>query len=107
MDTINNIHWHDSEIESVFEVPRRDELIYNVLYPENWERNEFVAKAIVFEGYHSQIVEEMPFEGNPTILGASVHRKENDFTTFKLETNAGSRFVTAKGIRLVPQHITN
>ena len=100
MEEINNIHWHDCELEAVIEIPSQDRLVLNVQYPENWENNIFVSKGIVFEGYHSQEVKEMPFEGNPTILDASVVSEENGYKTVKLETNAGYRLVTAKSVSL-------
>ena len=76
MDNINDIHWHDSEIESVLEIPSKDELIYNIQYPENWDKNIFVPKAITFTGYCSHKVEEMPFDGNPTILSVVIESEK-------------------------------
>ena len=107
MENLNEIHWHDSEIESVIEIPAKDQLIYNIQYPENWNLNIFVPKAIVFSGYHSHAIEEMPFEGNPTILAVSVIKQEAGFTTFKIETNAGNRFVTAKSLKIGGQDVSN
>ena len=106
MNHINEIHWHDSEIESVIEIPASDELIYNIQYPENWDKNIFVPKEIRFSGYHSHSIEEMPFEGNPTILAVSVVKESGGFTTIKLETNAGNRFVTAKSFEIGPQRVS-
>jgi len=100
MENLNEIHWHDSEIESVLEGPAKDELVYNVQYTEDWNKNSFTPKAITFFGYHSHVVEEMPFEGNPTVLAVSVVNREGGYITVKLETNAGNRFVTAKSVRL-------
>lgn len=106
MEGLNEIHWHDSEIESVIETPAKDELVYNVQYPEDWSQNIFVAKAITFSGYHSHMVEEMPFEGNPTILAASVVGEEGGYTIIKLETNAGNRFVTAKSVQVGARRVS-
>jgi len=100
MENLDGIHWHDSEIESVVEIPAKDQLIYNIQYPENWDQNIFVPKAITFNGYHSHAIEEMPFEGNPTILAVSVEKEESGFTTIKLETNAGNRYITAKSFNI-------
>ena len=100
MENLNEVHWHDSEIESVIEIPAKDELIYNIQYPENWGQNIFAPKAITFSGYHSHVIEEIPFEGNPTILAVTIVKEEGVFTTIKLETNAGSRYVTAKSFRI-------
>ncbi len=106
MKHLSEIHWHDSEIESVIEIPAKDQLIYNVQYPENWDKNIFVPKAITFIGYHSHSIEEMPFEGNPTILAALTVKKESGFTTIKLETNAGNRYITAKSFEISAQHVS-
>jgi len=110
MEEINNIHWHDCEIESVLEIPSKDMLIFNVQYPENWDKNHFVPRGIVFEGYYSQSVDEIPFEGNPTILSASVVSEvgssfqESGYFKVHIETNAGDRFVTAKSITVLNAH---
>ncbi|MGB0942782.1 MAG: hypothetical protein ACPGUE_10290 [Marinomonas sp.] len=106
MFQINEIHWHDSEIESVIEIPDKDELIYNIQYPENWDQNIFVPKEIRFSGYHSHAVEEMPFEGNPTILAVSIENESDGYTTIKLETNAGNRYITAKTLEIGPQRVS-
>lgn len=104
MDNLNEIHWHDSEIESVIELPQKDELIYNIQYPENWEQNIFAPKSITFSGYHSHQVNEMPFEGNPTILAVKLVSEKDGFSTIQLETNAGDRFVTAKSFTIGARH---
>jgi hypothetical protein len=75
MEKLSGVHWHDSEIESVIEIPAKDELIYNIRYPENWNKNIFVSKAIIFSEYYLHAIEEMPFDGNPTILAVSVVKK--------------------------------
>ena len=54
MEDLNEIHWHDSEVESVIEIPAKDELVYNVQYPEDWNKNTFAPKAITFSGYHTR-----------------------------------------------------
>ena len=46
MEDLNEIHWHDSEVESVIEIPAKDELVYNVQYPEDWNKNTFAPKAM-------------------------------------------------------------
>ena len=112
MEEIDNIHWHDCEIESVIEIPSKDMLVFNVQYPENWEKNYFLSKSIVFEEYHSQEVNEMPFVGNPTILGATVLSEEGTpfqkggYFRVKIETNAGDRFVIAKRVKLLNEQVS-
>ena len=99
------MHWHDSEIESVIEIPATDELIYNIQYPESWDQNIFVPKEVRFSGYHSHAVEEMPFEGNPTILAASIESESSGYIVIKFETNAGDRYVTAKSFNIGPRRV--
>ena len=98
VEGFDQIYWHDCEIESAVEIPSQDMLALNVQYPENWEQNCFVPGAIIFSGYHPQEVHEMPFEGNPTILRASVEAENRGTTTVRIETNAGFRLVTAKTV---------
>jgi len=43
---VNDIHWHDCEIESVVEIPSRDMLAFNVQYPVDWENNVLRPKAL-------------------------------------------------------------
>ncbi len=112
MVEINNIHWHDCEIESVIEIPSKDMLVFNVQYPENWEKNHFVPKGIVFEEYHSQEVNEIPFVGNPTILDATVLSEvgtplqKGGYFKIKIETNAGDRFIVAKRVKLFNEQLS-
>jgi hypothetical protein len=105
VNEIQDIDWHDCEIESVIEIPGKDVLIYNVLYPEDWENGIYVPKSIFFEGHHSHTVEEIPFFGNPTILEVSVVSQKDRFTTIKLETNAGTRIITAERLHIEPRII--
>jgi len=112
MEEINNIHWHDCEIESVIEIPCKNMLVFNVQYPENWEKNYFLPKGIIFEEYHSQEVKEMPFEGNPTILNAVVFSEvatlfqKSGYFKVKIETNAGNRFIVAKRVKLLNEQVS-
>ena len=43
MNDIDDIHWHDCELESVVEIPGKDMLVFNVQYPENWDTEHFRA----------------------------------------------------------------
>ena len=107
MREINNIHWHDCVIDSVLELPEKDQLIFNVQYPVDWEQNIFEARSIVFEDYISQEINEIPFSGAPTILNAEVVGELSPLSFYhkyfrvKIETNAGNRFVHAKSVKLV------
>ncbi|MFW0966354.1 hypothetical protein ACEV9L_25140 [Vibrio parahaemolyticus] len=102
----NEIHWHDCELLSMIEVPSQDELILRVMYPVDWENDEYEETDIVFSGFHSLKINEIPFEGNPTLLGLeSVKRVDSDlfkssWFKFSLSTNAGIRVIEAKSAHL-------
>ena len=111
MEGFDEIFWHDSEIESVIELPSKDTMIFNVQYPIDWEKNIFEPRSIVFEGYFSYEIAEMPFEGNPIILSATVLSEvgspfqQGGYFKVHIKTNAGDRFITAKIIKLGGQHV--
>ncbi|USD64079.1 hypothetical protein [Vibrio sp. SCSIO 43136] len=102
----NDIHWHDCELLSMIEIPSQSELILRVLYPVDWENDKYEEVAIVFSGFHSLAINEIPFEGNPTLLALdSVERVDDDFfesswLKFNLSTSAGSRVVEAQSVHL-------
>lgn len=102
MEGISEIHWHDSELISCVEVPAKDQLILNVEYPEDWQANRFARRAIVFSGFHALEVNEIPFFGGPTILGAEVVGASGGYFRVKIETNAGYRLVSAQAVSLLP-----
>ncbi|GHA53412.1 hypothetical protein GCM10007086_29630 [Photobacterium aphoticum] len=90
----------------MIEVPSQDELILRVMYPVDWENGEYEETDIVFRGFHSININEIPFEGNPTLLGLdSVEIVDSDlfkasWLKFYLSTNAGIRVIEAKSVHL-------
>ncbi len=102
----NEIHWHDCELLSMIEVRSQDELILRVMYPVDWENDKYEETDIVFSGFYSLNINEIPFEGNPTLLGLeSVERVDSDLFKssrfkFNLSTNAGIRVIEAKSVHL-------
>ena len=111
MEGFDQIFWHDSEIESVIELPSKDVIIFNVQYPVDWEKNIFEPRSIIFEEYFSYEVAEMPFVGNPTILDAEIlsevssQFKNGGFFKVHIETNAGNRFIKAMKVKLACHHM--
>jgi len=109
MEDINEICWHDSQITSVLEIPSKDQLIFNVEYPTDYEQSKYEPKSIIFDDFFLYEVIEIPFYGNPTILNADVIEEvgspmqTSGFFKVKIETNAGDRFVTAKSVSLDEQ----
>ncbi|MGF1686975.1 hypothetical protein L4C36_09805 [Photobacterium japonica] len=111
MQGFNEIFWHDSEIESVVEIPIKDVLIFNVQYPIDWKNNIFEPRSIVFYGCFSYEVVEIPFEGNPTILDGILLSEvgspfqQDGFFKVHIKTNAGDRFITSEKVELCDQHV--
>lgn len=104
MMDLNNIHWHDCVIISSIELPEKDCFVMNVEYPVDWNANEFSKYSIVFNNVTSLVIDEIPFDGCPTILSASTIEtsNSNELRIVKIETNAGYREVTAKSVTLIP-----
>lgn len=106
MEKINEISWHDSQIVSVLEIPSKDQLIFNVEYPIDYEKSKYEPKSIIFEEFFLYEIDEMPFDGNPTILDADVVKEvgslfvKDGYFKVIIKTNAGERFVTAKRVLL-------
>ncbi|RBW64086.1 hypothetical protein DS893_16365 [Vibrionales bacterium C3R12] len=100
------IHWHDCELLTMIEIPSQDELILRVMYPIDWENDKYAEVDIVFSGFHSLTIDEIPFNGNPTLLGLeSVERVDSNIfksSCFKysLSTSAGTRVIQAKEVNL-------
>lgn len=93
--------FHDSEIVKVTEFTAKQTIEFEISFPENWEENIFVDKILKFTVVTFYQIEEIPFEGNPTILkivdlGIN-SRKYGDGkfkrNKIKIETNAGNRFI--------------
>lgn len=106
MEEIDEISWHDSQIVSVLEKPSKDQLIFNVEYPIDYEKSKYELKSIIFEEFFLYEIDEIPFDGNPTILDADVVKEvgspfvKDGYFKVKIKTNAGDRFVTAKRVSL-------
>ncbi len=100
MEGLKDINWHDCILVAAVEIPSQNVLVLNVKYPDDWENNIFSLKGIVFEDFCSQQVNEIPFEGTPTLLGTSVQCIQEDYSVIRIETNAGYRIVKAKCVSI-------
>ena len=96
------IHWHDSVIRKVVELPAEEKLLIEVDYPVDWENQKWEPHIIEFANLHTYEIHEGPFAGSPTILDATksdIDKYGN--STFRLETNAGFRIVKCKEISII------
>ncbi|MDO8330576.1 MAG: hypothetical protein Q7T36_08910 [Fluviicoccus sp.] len=104
--SISQIHWHDCVVVACIELPEKDQLVLTVEYPEDWERNQFSKRSIVFTGFHQMTINEIPFDGCPTILSAATTEQSDGYIGIRLETNAGYREITAKSVALMSEWLT-
>jgi len=97
----SKIHWHDSVIKKVVELPSEERLLFEVDYPVDWENQKWELHTIEFADLHTYEIHEGPFVGSPTILDAAKSDvDEYGNSTFKLDTNAGYRIIICKKISI-------
>jgi hypothetical protein len=88
---LTDIHFHDSILRRVIELPETDELLFEVDYPIDWENNVFAPRVIRFRDVLNYRVDEMPFSGGPTLLDAYDQGGVGSRRSVVLQTNAGTR----------------
>ena len=95
------IHWHDSLIKKVIELPSEERLLFEVDYPVDWINQKWEPHTIGFENLYTYEIHEGPFAGSPTILDLiKLDTDEYGNITFKLDTNAGYRIIKCKEISI-------
>jgi hypothetical protein len=67
----SKIHWHDSLIKKVIEIPSEERLLFEVDYPVDWEIQIWEPHTIEFEDLYTYEIHEGPLAGSPTILDAT------------------------------------
>ena len=97
---LDDISFHDSELHRVVENPEMDDLVFEVLYPVDWDSNNFEKRRIVFVGFRDYSVSEGPFAGKPSILQVTQISHDNERAKLRIETNAGERTLRCKKVRL-------
>lgn len=97
---LEQIHFHDSRILRVIEDPDTNELVFEVTYPVDWEKNEFAPRRIVFTGALEYTVREGPFAGRPAILDVSQVGVAGKRAILRIDTNAGYRTLQCTGVEL-------
>jgi hypothetical protein len=92
--------FHDSRIYRVVENAESDELGFEVMYPVDWDNNQFAPRTIVFKDVLRYAVDEGPFAGKPTILEVSEAEQQLGRVSVRIETNAGSRMLLCTGVEI-------
>ena len=104
----NDIHWHDSVILRVIEIPSEARLLFEVDYPMDWENQKWEAHTIGFEDLFTYQIHEGPFAGSPTILEATkLSMDAYGNTTLRLDTTAGYRIIKFKVISITRGKFTS
>jgi len=97
---LSSIHFHDTKILKVIEDTENDLLTMEVIYPVDWDNNEFEKRKLIFENVLNYQVNEIDFRGSPTILGPEILTQDERRTRIRLETTAGHRDLSCSAIRL-------
>src|SRR5947208_432458 len=98
---LSSIHFHDTQILKVIEDTQSDVLTMEVNYPVDWNNNEFEKRRLVFQNVLNYQVNEIAFQGPPTILDAKIVLEEEKRTRIRLETNAGHRELSCSAVNLI------
>jgi hypothetical protein len=97
---VNDIWFHDSKLYRVVENAQTDEIGFEVMYPVDWENDEFAERTIVFSDVLNYAVLEGPFHGRPTILEVYMTGAERERASLRIETNAGDRTLLCSAVEV-------
>ena len=100
---INSVHWHDTVIRKVLELPSRQEnqLFFEVDYPVDWENQKWEVYTIHFSNVHIYEIHEGACAGPYTILDATeLEIGYAGIRTLRLDTTAGYRLIKCKSFSL-------
>lgn len=103
---LEDVSWHDSVVVRVVESPTKI-VAFQVEYPEDWEREVYENKTILFRDIYCYEIHEGPFQGPITILSASEEPGPHDTRCLRLETNAGYRLLQFKTLELAAGHTSD
>ena len=98
---LGDIHFHDSRLIRVVELAEPHDLLFEVMYPVDWENNVFDTRVIAFRDVLNYRVDEGPFWGAPTLLDAYDEGVAGDYRRVTLQTNAGTRSLSFKTVELL------
>jgi hypothetical protein len=102
---IDDFSFHDSRILSVTENTQDHYFDFLLDFPTNWEDNIFEPRILRFTKVIFYVIDEIPFEGQPTILeivnlgqitkdfGIGRNHFEAIRTKIEIQTNAGNRII--------------
>ena len=109
---LNDLNLHDSQILKVIEDSNNNTLDFILDYPINYEENIFEKRNLRFYDFLNYKINEIPFEGTPTILEIktlnlikyNIGDKENKIEITRnfveLSTNSGTRTIEFRDIDL-------
>ena len=110
---IDDYSFHDSRILSVTENTQDHYLDFLLNFPTNWKDNIFEPRVLRFTEVIFYNIDEIPFEGQPTILeilnfgqikksfGEGRNHFETTRTKIEIQTNAGNRIIEYKECSLL------
>lgn len=96
----NTENFHDTYIISVFEDTETDELTMEIDFPVNWHESEYEIKNLIFKNAFNYQIHEIRFQGKPQMLEIQILEKQEDWTRFRINTNAGLREISCDSVEL-------
>lgn len=99
--SVDEIHWHDCSIRKVVELPEREQILFEVDYPVDWDNGVYEPHTISFDDVYTYDIQEGAIRGAPTILGATASdTNQEGVISVRIETNAGYRVVQCRAVSI-------
>ncbi|WP_295793103.1 hypothetical protein [Mucilaginibacter sp.] len=98
---IGDVSFHDAKILEAKELVGRQIMEFLIDFPVDWENNIFEHRILRFDWVTHYAVNEIPFEGNPTILEVNESVSERGANRVEFATNAGNRVIDYLNCELV------
>ena len=97
---LDDIYIHDAKLRAVHENCATRQLVMDVDMPADEWSDQLVPRRLTLLEVKGYAVDEIMLEGVPTILGIRQIGTDADRTTYRIDTNAGTRTLSITGFRI-------
>lgn len=97
---LDDIYIHDAKLRAVHEDCESKELVMDIDMPADEWSDQLVPRRLTLFEVKGYAVDEIMLEGVPTILEITQLRTDADSTTYRIDTNAGTRTLSITGFRI-------
>ena len=98
---ISSIHWHDTQIQRVSIDPESDRIQMSVLYPVDWDSDDYRPRTLQFDGARAYQCHEGDCVGMATILDASIIETVGQSSHLRLETTHGYQLLWCSDVHVI------